>query len=222
MMTCLSLLAAVQLKVDQLPLTRVVQQLFQGFVHVVVEGGGEAAAIEPPAAAAASTTRGRRAHDLLNPPQLIGELQAQGVQVALPLLVAAGHGVQAGAEGLHVVLQAPLQGLHLAELVADLRELVAHALALLLVPGLLLIADGGQGVHVLLQRVVRRGQAGEGALHLADVLHHLCEALKVHVGVVWWHAGVGLDGVLAEALGLQLAPLRLLWPHSLVFFPALV
>ena len=40
-------------------------------------------------------------------------------------------------------------------------------------------------------------------------MNHLGEALEVDVGVVGRHAGVGLDGVLPEALGLQLAPLAL-------------
>jgi hypothetical protein len=41
---------------------------------------------------------------------------------------------------------------------------------------------------------------------LTNVLHHLGEALKVDIGVIGWHARVGLDGVLSEALGLQLTP----------------
>ena len=174
------------------------------------------------AAVAAPATRGKRPHHLLHPLQLVAEFVAQRLKPAVALPVAVADSDKVGVDGAHVLLHAPLHGLHLAELVADLGELVAHAFALLLVPGLLVIVQGRHGVDVPLQGVMRGCQAGEGAFHLTNVLHHLGEALKVDIGVIGWHAGVGFDGVLPEALGLQLTPPTPLGLRSFAFLLVLI
>lgn len=115
--------------------------------------------------------------------------------------------------GLHgdprVLLTLLALGLRALQLLADVAQVAGDALVLLLVPALFLLVDGQQRRHVLLARALIALQILQAFLCRRDLLKHLGEALKVDVGVVRWHAGVGLDGVLFQTSGLQAPALRL-------------
>ena len=95
---------------------------------------------------------------------------------------------KAGPCGPDVLSKELLRGLHLAELVPELRQVVPGSLALLPVPSLLLIVDGDQGLHVILDGVMGPCQSPAALLHLSHILDHTGKALEVDVGVVGGHA----------------------------------
>lgn len=140
---------------------------------------------------------------LLHPADLRGHLLSQNLVAVFqpPELALECVGVLHGLPG--VLLALPSLGLRALQLLADVAQVGGDALVLLLVPALLLLVYGQQRGHVLLAGALISLQLPQALLCRCDLLQHLGEALEVHVGVVWRHAGVGFDGVLLQPRGLQ-------------------
>lgn len=84
------------------------------------------------------------------------------------------------------------------------------ALALLSVPSFLLVVYGDQGLHIILDGVVGPCQGTASLVDPSHVLYYLGKTLEVDVAVIGGHARVAFEGVLSQALGLQLGGLCLL------------
>lgn len=149
----------------------------------------------------------QRTHDLLQPLQLRVQLMPQRFQLTLPLLVLPADGLQGGAHARQVCPQQPPGGIHSAILIADLGESAMSGpggFVLLFVPGFFVVINGKQCFQVTLQGMVGSRHLCHFSLHQTEVFHHSGESFKAGVGVVGDHAGVGLDVVFLETLGLQL------------------
>lgn len=146
---------------------------------------------------------------LLHPADLRGHLLSQDVVAVFqaPKLALEDVGRLCNDSGFLLTLLA--LSLSALQLLANVAQVAGDALVLLLVPTLLLLVDGQQRCHVLAARALIAFQLLQAFLCRRDLLEHLGEALKVDVGVVGWHAGVGLDSVLLQTSGLQAPALRL-------------
>lgn len=146
---------------------------------------------------------------LLHPADLRGHLLSQDLVAVLqaPKLALEHVGGVHGEPGVLLALLA--LGLSALQLLADVAQVAGDALVLLLVPTLLLLVYGQQRRHVLPARALVALQIPQAFLCCRNLLEDLGEALKVDVGVVGWHAGVRLDGVLLQTSGLQASALSL-------------
>lgn len=146
---------------------------------------------------------------LLHPADLGGHLLSQDVVAVFqaPELALEDVGRLHGEPGLLLALLA--LGLSALQLLADVAQVAGDALVLLFVPAFLLLVNGQQRRHVLPTRALIALQIPQAFLRCRDLLEDLGEALEVDVSVVGRHAGVGLDGVLLQASGLQASALSL-------------
>lgn len=158
---------------------------------------------------------------LFHPADLRRHLLSQRLVAVLqaPELALENVGGLHGEPGLLLALLA--LGLGALQVLADVAQVAGDALVLLFVPALLLLVYGQQRRHVLPARALIAFQILQTLLGCRNLLEHLREAFKVDVGVVGWHAGVGLDGVLLQTSSLQAPALRLVVSLFLAHVPPL-